>query len=183
MKPPLATPDPLRSRLALHVTKIVHGLVDDFEWNNKRWRVRFQSWPRKPQEVDPIIDILDVFPEEHPDYREASPSQGGRGFSSPHEVAAWIWTARIRRAAEKQQKHGWHLKKVGDGLEGWFDLTKLSKESSDKKPFASFDLELNGTKHRCQFHVWEFPEPREKPVAWQQTKGPSAGRPSGGKKR
>jgi hypothetical protein len=179
MKPPLAAPNKTKSRLDLHVTEIARRLIDDFEWDTKRWRVRFQSWPRKTHEVDPLIDLLDVFPEDHPDYKQPRPSRPGRSFSSLDELAAW----QISRKAEKQSRYGWHLRKVCDGVEGWFDLTKLPKEHSDKKPFVSFDLELNGTKHRCQFHVWEVPWPREKPTAWQSSTHASAGLPSLGKRR
>lgn len=70
----IGTPNVATNRVDLRITEVTHDMVDDcplarfadFEWNGTRWRVRFQSWPRKPQESDPVIDLLDMFPEERP---------------------------------------------------------------------------------------------------------------------
>lgn len=78
-QPLLATPDNSTNRLTFRLVTIADHLTDDFEWNGRRWRLRFQSWVRKPQEVDPILpDLLDVFPEDHPDYGKTCADSGDR---------------------------------------------------------------------------------------------------------
>ena len=69
-QPLLVIPDSPTNRLKVQLTTLARCLTDDFEWNATRWRIRFQSWARKPQEVDPLMRLLDVFPEDHPDYQE-----------------------------------------------------------------------------------------------------------------
>jgi hypothetical protein len=178
---PWVRPDVGRNRLDFRVGEIRSHLIETFEWNAKRWRVRFQSWPRRPQEGEPILDLMEVYPEDHPGYAQAiCPITGTATLETK---IAQMESGRIRRAAIKQDGTGWHLKRVSYGAEGWFDPAKLPKESSDKKPFICFDLEQGGTVYRCQFHLWEEPWPSAKPVAWQPTKGPSAGLPSLGTKR
>ena len=67
----LVTPDTARKRLYIQLTRIEPFAIDDFDWNCKKWRIRFQSWPRKSQEGEPILDVLlEVFPEDHPEYNE-----------------------------------------------------------------------------------------------------------------
>jgi hypothetical protein len=178
----LVTPDLSRNRVNLQVVRIGSFGSDAFEWNGKRWRVRFQSWPRKPQEVDPRLYLWDVFPEDHPDFQ-----QGGSPLWKPtmslEEKIASMEAFEITREAIRQNGTGWHLRLSGDGVEGWFDLAKLPKEPSDKKPFASFDLKRDGTAHRCQLHLGEWPWPADRPTAWDNSRGARAGLPSLGKRR
>jgi hypothetical protein len=179
----LAVPEATRTRLDLRLTRIDPLLIDDFEWNSGRWRLRFQSWVRKPQEVDPILEpLLDVFPEDHPDCSEPPVLPRDLNSSLPAKLG-WLRRQVIVRAAVRQDKTGWHLKRVCDGVEGWFDLTHLPKESSEKQLFASFDLERDGVVYRCQFHILELCWPSEKPTSWDNSRGAKAGLPTLGKRR
>jgi hypothetical protein len=155
-QPLLAIPDAVSKRLNVQLTRMVDHLSDNFEWNEKRWRLQFQSWVRKPQEVEGTLGRLgDIFPEDDHNYMQPTPPPREMNSLSGAK-SAWLRTHIIFEAAEKQHKTGWHLKRVGDGIEGWFDLAKLPQTPSDKKPFASFDLERDGTIYRCQFHVLEI---------------------------
>jgi hypothetical protein len=169
-QPLLAVVDKATNRLNLRLTGIVKFAIDGFELDGKTWRVWFQSWIRRPQEPDPTLPtLLEVFPEDHPDYKNLT--------LSPRRIE------HLYRAYKRQLNTGWHLKRVGDGIEGWFDLFHLPKESSHKNPFASFDIARDGTVHRCQFHISRRRPPREKPTEWDHSTGPKAGLPTLGKRR
>ena len=189
-QPLLAIPDKAANRLPVQLLRAtppmppgnrVYHVTDEFECNGKRWRLRFQSWVRKPQQGDARLpSLLDVFPEDHPNYKEPTPPPQG---SSLRAKVAWMGIRALHRAAKKQRETGWHLKLAGGGVEGWFDLAKLPKESSEKCPYASFQLERDGTAYWCQFHILERPWPREKPTAWDHSRGAKAGLPTLGKRR
>ncbi len=178
-KPPmtqslLATPDRATEQLNVRLPLIVKRVTDDFEWNGQRWRLRFQSWVRKPQEGSPTLDSLrEILPEDDPKYLDPLPPRNG------YQIVEYFILSTLNHEAKKQSKSGWHLKQVGGGVGGWFDLRRLPKESTDKKPFASFDF----GDYRCQFHILRLPGPSEKPIAWDNSRGAKAGLPTLGKRR
>jgi hypothetical protein len=175
----LATPDVARNRVDLKLETLVSRAFDAFDWNGHRWQMRFQSWVRKPNEGPPILEVFDEYPEEHPDYKVPS----ALPCASLEEQLAAFLSGQWYKEAMEQDKRGWHLKRLGTGVEGWFDPSVLPETPKDKKPFASFDLVLEGTVYRCQFHIWELHSPRPKPVEWDHRRGASAGLPSLGKRR
>ena len=177
----LVTPDYAAQRANIRINRIVNTAFDTFEINETRWKVRFQSWPRKPQEGDPTLELGDDFPEEDPRFEQGGGQQWFASLPLKQKLAQMEIHETHRRAV-RQNTTGWHLRRSGGGVEGWFDLSKLPK-NNQKKPFASFDVSEGGTIYRCQLHVWELPSPSEKPSVWDNRRGASAGIPSLGKRR
>jgi hypothetical protein len=177
----LVTLDNAAKRANIQINRIVHTAFDTFEINETRWKVRFQSWPRKPQEGDPILELADDFPEVEPRFEQDDFPKWFANLPLEQRLAQMEIHEEHRRAV-RQDTAGWHLRRRDGCVEGWLDLAKLPK-NKQKKPFASFDVSESGTIYRCQLHVWELPFAPGKPTAWDNRRGASAGIPSLGKRR
>jgi hypothetical protein len=75
----LVTPDNAAKRANIRIKRVAPAAFDTFEMNGTRWKVRFQSWPRKPQERDPTLELGDDFPEEEPRFEQG---EGRRWFAN-----------------------------------------------------------------------------------------------------
>jgi hypothetical protein len=176
------TPDRFRSRINLSLTGLPPRAYDSVEWGGTRWRFRFESHLRKPQEAAALLNLRDCFPEDHEDF---DPEDRPFRKMNPAEAIAALRGHPIRAEYREQAKRGWHLRLTADGFEGWFDPDRLLTDASTggKQPFASFDCTSEGEVYRCQLFVRELPWPAEYPTSWDNRKGASAGLPTLGKRR
>jgi hypothetical protein len=168
-----------KDRANIQISRIVKTAFDSFEIDRKKWTVRFQSWPRKSNEPDALLELTDDYPDDGI-HRDAA--DGVVGVSLPEKLA-WLVHRQAQRETQTQDKTGWHLRRNEYVAEGWFDLTKLPLNAAAKKPFCSFDYVQEGTVYRCQLHIWESSSSRNAPTAWDNRRGASAGIPTLGKRR
>jgi len=165
------SPDFERGRIRFRIDGLRRG-AERFEYKAERWQVRFQSWPKKPQEGPALL----VVGKNLPDEEIGQPSVGCESL-----IESKIQSL-MRCRAEQQTKRGWHLRRDGETVIGWFDLDQLPSEGQ-KNPFAAFDLTAGNIVHRCQLFVERNPFPSDPPVERDWRRGASAGLPTQGKRR
>jgi hypothetical protein len=106
----LVTPDHAAKRANIRINRIVHTAFDTFEINETRWKVRFQSWPRKPQEGDPTLELGDDFPVEEPRFEQGEGRQWFANLPLEQKLAQMEIDEAHRRAV-RQNTTGWHLRR------------------------------------------------------------------------
>ena len=149
---------------------------EHFDWDGRSWLLRYQAFVR-PDRSDTTLGVLrDVFAPDDVQVREPAHD------STPMERKVAEFAARARQR-QKGQGAGWHLKRVGDGVQGWFKRGSATPKNGKLRSFASFYVELNGSLHLGQFYLSERFPSTDKPIAWDYSKGAKAGLPSLGKRK
>lgn len=178
--------------------KIGYLWRDQFDWNGKRWRLRFQAFVTHSLVFDGMTGLplqRPVSGTTHGMLEEVrgdvvssarivvqEPAKESRGEPSPLTHMEKLIEAA--REAQDWLEAGWKLTKFPNEIQGTFDLSRLKTKPSGKMySFASCNIETEGVLYLCQFHLREQLEPLPKPTAWDWSRGARAGIPTLGKRR
>src|SRR5438132_1472083 len=115
---------------------------DYFEWNGKRWLLRFESFVEKLRRTDTTHDLL---------VEKVEKSEVGKADTQAAGPFASLWDKL--RAAQDRKEAGWRLHKAANGVDAVFDLRCMRKLRTEKiGSFASFYVIIDGISFRGQFH-------------------------------
>jgi hypothetical protein len=147
-----------------------YSFRERFDWDARSWRLNLSAVVKESETETTLGLLTDVPYEDNP--------SSVPGASKLEELVRRSELRRIERA------RGWHLARVADGVEGWFELSKIYELPQAKMgSFASFYLELNGILYYGAFNLSEYAPRQGRPTTWDHSKGARAGIPSLGKRR
>lgn len=159
-----------------------HGyrFIDQFDWNGKSWRLRFQAFV-KTKRSGTTHGMLEGGLTEKPCVHISI-----RPASNP--VLGKLFAAHLKERARKEARRretGWDLKRLPDGIQAIFDLNRVRvfRKKNRIGSFASCNVTIGDVLYLCQFHICERAEFLLKPTEWDWSPGPRAGIPSLGKRR
>ena len=136
-----------------------------FEWDHRRWGIRFQAFvtDKRVETTHGLLsDVIEMAPDSDPVTNLDSSLD------------------RLR----KRVQAGWELRRRPDGIHAIFDHRRLRTLPSGKiGTFASFNVEVGGVLYFGQLRVTEMPEPMTAPTERDWSKGAKAGLPTLGKRR
>jgi hypothetical protein len=159
----------------LHVFKTGrrgHTGREYFDFDGRRWLLRFRAFETNRNSETTHGQLVE---------RAAAVSIPGSITCATDPLDALLEKARI--AAERREG-GWVLRKTKTGVQATFDLSRVRLLPSRKiGSFASFNIDVNGTRYLGQFHITEQERPTSKPTERDWSRGPKAGLPSLGKRR